>query len=499
MVMKRLEGVTLRVLIDEPDHARWIELGGDRLGFYVLVIRRLCDALALAASRGVVHRDIKPENVMIGRFGEVYLLDWGIAIAAGQALPNDAIAGTPIYMAPEMLRPASGEIDARTDVYLLGATLHECVTGAPPHRGTTLLTVLASVAESAPIAYDDDVPAALATLLRRAMHREPRERFADARELGRALDAFVAHRAAEALVVAADAQRASLEAAIDRAALATEVHSLFHACRFGYEHALRDWPEADAAKLGRERAIERMARYALDAGDRVTGQSLLAALASPPADLALKLAALDRDARAVDAERARLRALERDNDLSVGARERTIAVRVVGIVAVFGMSVFGGLLAMGGAPTARTIAVFTIVPLLLIAFALVRWRDRLLANRVSKQLAFSLLTVVSLVMLHRIVGVAREMPLSDIASGDAYIVAAAAMLSALTLRRLYFIPAFLFAAAGSMAPFMGTTAFAPMGVAAVISIALLWISPRALAEPALGSVSGAVSASRANE
>ena len=88
------------------------------------------------------------------------------------------------------------------------------------------------------------------------------------------------------------------------------------------------------------------------------------------------------------------------------------------------------------------------------------------------------------------------MSLSDIASGDAYIVSAAAMLSALTLRRLYFIPAFLFAAAGSIAPFLGTTAFAPMGVAAVISIALLWISPRALAEPALGA---AVSAARSND
>jgi serine/threonine-protein kinase len=488
MVMKRLEGLTLRTLIDEPTHARWTELGSDRLGFFVGVVRRLCDALALASSRGVVHRDVKPENVMIGSFGEVVLLDWGIAAPAGTPLPANAIAGTPVYMAPEMLRPATGEIDARSDVYLLGATLHDCVTGSAPHRGETLLAVLASVAASAPIAYDDDVPTALATLLHRAMHRDPAQRFQGARELGKALDAFVAHRASAALVVAADAQRAALDAAIDRSAPATEVHSLFHACRFAYEHALRDWPESTTAKEGRARALERMTRYALDANDRTTARSLLDAMTPAPAALLERLAVLDREAASTEAEHVRLKALAREHDMSIGARDRTFVLRLgVGAIVAFALTLVT-LTALGVLVLdLQLITLFTVAPLIVCAIVLYRWRDRLLLNRISRQIAFTLVTMVALVWLHRVVGVARGTPIADVASGDAYLVSLTSMLSALTLRRLFFIPGVLFAIAGSIAPFFGVWGFAPMGIAAAVTLTLLLISPRALQQPALGS------------
>src|SRR5690606_8689637 len=103
-------------------------------------------AVRFAHARGVLHRDLKPGNVMIGNFGEVYLLDWGIAVALRDdgtgrfPLASEAteLAGTPSYMAPEMLgREAGPPLSERTDVYLAGAVLYELITGRPPHVGTS--------------------------------------------------------------------------------------------------------------------------------------------------------------------------------------------------------------------------------------------------------------------------------------------------------------------------------------------------------------------------
>jgi eukaryotic-like serine/threonine-protein kinase len=91
------------------------------------IFERLCETIAFAHAHGVVHRDLTPQNIMLGSFGEVLVLDWGIAkanddVSAGAA-PDAAIMGTPGYMAPEQASGASGAADARTDVYGLGGIL----------------------------------------------------------------------------------------------------------------------------------------------------------------------------------------------------------------------------------------------------------------------------------------------------------------------------------------------------------------------------------------
>ncbi|MBL8933652.1 MAG: serine/threonine protein kinase, partial [Archangium sp.] len=146
LVMKRIEGRSwseeLRanpVFVDST-------LRRESLSRHLLVLGQVCHALHFAHARGLVHRDVKPDNVMLGAFGEVYLVDWGIATAPG---PARGLAGTPAYAAPEMLG-GDGVLSAATDVYLLGAVLFEVLTGQPPHLRATPSEVLASILQSEP-------------------------------------------------------------------------------------------------------------------------------------------------------------------------------------------------------------------------------------------------------------------------------------------------------------------------------------------------------------
>jgi serine/threonine protein kinase len=164
--------------------------------------RQVCDAVAHANARGVVHRDIKPSNVFVARneLGQetVKIIDLGVAaVAEGQLAEHDAklttahqVIGTPEYMAPEQL--FGREVDARTDVYGIGMTLYECLTGEVPYTGTypeVLVRVSNAIEPPHVRAKRADVPAAVATVIEHALELQASARFATASELARALAA----------------------------------------------------------------------------------------------------------------------------------------------------------------------------------------------------------------------------------------------------------------------------------------------------------------------
>ena len=199
--MKRVEGRTLSDWIGElgplhrdPEQFRLV------LDAYL----KVCDAVAFAHSRGVIHCDIKPSNVMVGSFGQVYLMDWGLAQVLSENAANSEghlevdvgpaarrsgrPAGTPSFMSPE--QASCAPLDERTDVFGLGALLYAILTGRPPFPGVDNKSALseARAGAVAPIAADMSLPKGLFETSLRAMAREKSERQRDVGALKREVE-----------------------------------------------------------------------------------------------------------------------------------------------------------------------------------------------------------------------------------------------------------------------------------------------------------------------
>ncbi|MEM7231592.1 MAG: bifunctional serine/threonine-protein kinase/formylglycine-generating enzyme family protein [Planctomycetota bacterium] len=271
------------------------------------VLVKVCQALAYAHEKGVVHRDLKPANVMVGRFGEVYVMDWGLAKVRGRTDQFDlrireassaddslvrskrqqeaardpetplitmdgTVMGTPTYMAPEQANGKLELIDARSDVYSVGAMLYELLTGQRPYASSgdeTPYTVL-SLATSRPPAPVErlapDVPPELLAICSKAMARERDARYATSANFAEDLQAYLDGRVVRAYRTGAVAE---LRSWVRRNRLAASaIVCAVLAVSIGL--AVVAWMQSRAA---RGRAVEAALFQVLDLHDRATEES----------------------------------------------------------------------------------------------------------------------------------------------------------------------------------------------------------------------------------
>jgi len=275
-------------------------LRGEALRAQLRVLCSVCRALEFAHDRGVVHRDVKTENIMIGEFGETYLLDWGIAIRLADidTVPL-GVVGTPAYMAPEMLSGDPADVSPLTDVYQLGALLHELLLGIARHDATTTRAALAQVRESVPYEFPDDVPPDLAALTNDACAKAPSARPASVTVFREAIEHHLEVWEAVQIRDAAQTKLAALEALVGSERTDVEyrhdIRQLFSEARFGFTQAENLAADCPGAQAGLQKTIEVMLGWCL-AGE-LMGESevLLGSLSDPSPALR----------RAVDALKAR--------------------------------------------------------------------------------------------------------------------------------------------------------------------------------------------------
>ncbi|MCR4316070.1 MAG: SUMF1/EgtB/PvdO family nonheme iron enzyme [Planctomycetes bacterium] len=184
------------------------------------VLLQVCNAISFSHARGVIHRDLKNSNVMVGDYGEVYVMDWGLAKVLGRAGEGTAttedsnyvltnrqtkdarkskdgiIAGTPSYMSPEQALGKNDEVDERTDVYSLGGMLYEYLTGTPPFLGDDPKKVMLDVVEKEiePPGVRNPkakVPAELSAITMKALSKDRELRYASVKDFAEDISSFL--------------------------------------------------------------------------------------------------------------------------------------------------------------------------------------------------------------------------------------------------------------------------------------------------------------------
>jgi serine/threonine-protein kinase len=254
LVMKRIEGDNWRSMLEDPHHPRWNDAKDSRLARNLRILIQVCHAVEHAHSRNLLHRDIKTDNIMIGDFGQVYLIDWGVSVDLrdpAQQKTTSRFVGTPCFAAPEMATPDS-QLGPAVDVYLLGGTLYDVLTGRVPREGTNVLKILKNISTPLELTFAPDIPGALAQICHKALAHEPDDRYRSVASLREAIEQFLNHRffldqlaTAQSTLDEMRSLKVNRQLDVDSS---SRMMNISHKCRFALESVIENEVEVEIAK-----------------------------------------------------------------------------------------------------------------------------------------------------------------------------------------------------------------------------------------------------------
>jgi serine/threonine-protein kinase len=368
-------------------------------------------------------------------------------------------------------------------VYLLGATLHQILTGRFRHDAKRLEEALRSAFESVPVSYDDSVPQELAALCNGATSREPTDRPETALAFRQAIADFLRHKSSIALAEEATERLEQLRAVLEATPEdeppddLRSAHRLVSECRFGFAQALKEWNENESARAGMTATVVRAVELELCQGHVPAAEALMQELAEPPPVLRERLRRAQRLLARTNAEEERLRSMAREQDSSVAGRERSKGL--AGLTgAAMALSVFAlsqpnpdkikpeGLLAFAGIVFGAS--------LIVVLF----WRKRMLQNQFSRRLTGLLLLSGALLILSRGLGVWLRIPAPLVLAQDLLIFASVTGVTAVLLLP-WLAPLAAIMAGGAVycltEPSLSVVTFSVLGVLTPPGVALaLW-------------------------
>ena len=337
ILMKRVSGKTWHSYLQEPDSIPNDNNEIERLQWHLKIFDEVCSAVHYAHDKGIIHRDIKPENVMLGSYDEVYLLDWGIAVAVDDryqewiptAKKTKGIAGTPTYIAPEMIKGES--VSIQSDIYLLGATLFEITEGKAPHTGVSLEDLANHCATFEP--KFTKTPTRLQPIIRQAMAIKPDDRYPNVESLQREIQQVLRSLDMQKIIDGVHLEMAGFEEKIvQERPSRTLLYEHFVAVRFGIKQVNEDFlSERDFERY--EGLLRALCEWELRANRPETAQLLVHEFREYPTDIGERI---QQQKQEVKQEQERLRKIDIEQSDTIGIRTRAFVI----ILTIIGWAAF---------------------------------------------------------------------------------------------------------------------------------------------------------------
>jgi len=322
VVMKRIYGIDLQQFLQKKHGQPGV------LEHCLEALVKVCNALSFAHDKGIVHRDVKAQNIMMGDFGEVYLVDWGISVQISKPTSfPEGVVGTPAYMAPEMLSGRPCDVTSKTDVYLVGATLHEILMGVPRHQSTGS-ELQEEIRESNAFVYPPEVPKVLARLANDCCRPDAADRLKNVDVIRKRIKKYLRKQSALELLETGQREFALVRALQQKPEKTPrdklQLYHHIHRARFGFERALLIDRELTSARESLQQLVDELTLMLLEEGNQEAASWFVESIGKLSPEVRVKLEAAQRAAVEARVEAERLQVLGRENDPRASLRPRIL-------------------------------------------------------------------------------------------------------------------------------------------------------------------------------